>query len=437
MENRVGTRLIQPLNWLMKYLFVHQNFPGQFIHLAPALVKQGHDVHAFVMRKGLSGQWQGVHLHEVKPIQGSTPGVHPWLIDFETKVIRGESVYRAALALKQGGYEPDVIIAHPGWGESLFLKDVWPDAKLAIYCEFNYAESGLDVGFDPEFSVLDRGDACRLRLKNLNNVLHFDAANAAISPTAFQAQTFPLPFRKNIQVLHDGIDTQTIQPRPDVEFELPDGTILTRQDEVITFANRNLEPYRGYHVFMRALPQLLRERPQARVLIVGGDRTSYGQAPKGKTTWKQTFIDEVRPQITDADWQRVVFLPQLPRETFLKFLQVSRVHVYFTYPFVAGWSLLEAMSAGCAVVGSDTEPVREFIRHRETGVLTPFFDVPQLVKNIGVMLDNQKLRTQCAAEARRFVQTQYDLQSVCLPQLIQWAEGLVKAPKKAAKRKAV
>jgi glycosyltransferase involved in cell wall biosynthesis len=188
---------------------------------------------------------------------------------------------------------------------------------------------------------------------------------------------------------------------------------------------------------MRALPQLLRERPQARVLIVGGDQTSYGQAPKEKTTWKQTFIDEVRPQITDADWQRVVFLPQLPRETFLKFLQVSRVHVYFTYPFVAGWSLLEAMSAGCAVVGSDTEPVREFIRHRETGVLTPFFDVPQLVKNIGVMLDNKKLRTQCATEARRLVQTQYDLQSVCLPQLIQWAEGLVKAPKKAAKRKAV
>lgn len=421
----------------MKFLFVHQNFPGQFVHLAPALAQRGHDVHAFVMRKGMPPLWSGVHMHEVQALRGSTKGVHPWLIDFETKVIRGESVYRAALALKQGGYEPDVIIAHPGWGESLFLKDVWPDAKLAIYCEFNYAESGLDVGFDPEFSVLDQGDACRLRLKNLNNVLHFDAANAAISPTAFQAQTFPLPFRNNIQVLHDGIDTPTIQPRADVEFKLPDGTVLTRQDEVITFANRNLEPYRGYHVFMRALPQLLRERPQARVLIVGGDQTSYGQAPKEKTTWKQTFIDEVRPQITDADWQRVVFLPQLPRETFLKFLQVSRVHVYFTYPFVAGWSLLEAMSAGCAVVGSDTEPVREFIRHRETGVLTPFFDVPQLVKNIGVMLDNKKLRTQCATEARRLVQTQYDLQSVCLPQLIQWAEGLVKAPKKAAKRKAV
>lgn len=419
----------------MNFLFVHQNFPGQFVHLAPALVQRGHQVHALAMRKGIPPLWSGVQMHEVKALRGSTPGVHPWLIDFETKVIRGESVYRASLALKQSGYEPDVIIAHPGWGESLFLKDVWPQAKLAIYCEFNYAESGFDVGFDPEFSSRDEGDACRLRLKNLNNAMHFQMADAALSPTTFQAQTFPLPFRKNIQVLHDGIDTTVIRPLEDVALTLPDGTTLTRQDEVITFANRNLEPYRGYHVFMRALPQLLRERPQARILIVGGDQTSYGQAPKAKTTWKQTFIDEVRPQISDADWQRVVFLPQLARDAFLKFLQVSRVHVYFTYPFVAGWSLLEAMSAGCAVVGSDTEPVREFVHHKETGVLTPFFDVPGLVKAIGWLLDNERLRTQCGSKARRLVEKQYDLQSVCLPQLVQWAEGLGQAPKKTAKRK--
>jgi len=419
----------------MNYLFVHQNFPGQFVHLAPALVQRGHHVHAFVMRKGVGALWSGVHLHEVKPMQGSTPGVHPWVVDFETKVIRAESVFRAALSLKRSGYEPDVIIAHPGWGESLFLKDVWPHAKLAIYCEFNYAESGLDVGFDPEFSSIEEGDACRLRLKNLNNLLHFDLADAAISPTQFQAKTFPSAFRKKIQVMHDGVDTQTIQPRADVTFTLPDGTNLTRQDEVITFANRNLEPYRGYHVFMRALPQLLRERPQARVLIVGGDQTSYGRAPVGPKTWKQTFIDEVRPHITDADWRRVVFLPQLSREAFLSFLQVSRVHVYFTYPFVAGWSLLEAMSAGCAVVGSDTEPVQEFVRDGQTGVLTPFFDVAQLVKTIGHVLDNESLRNRCSAQARRLVQEQYDLHSVCLPSMITWAEGLSKPAKKIAKLK--
>lgn len=408
----------------MQFLFVHQNFPGQFVHLAPSLVQRGHSVKAFVMRKGVGKEWSGIQLHEVKPIKGSTPGIHPWLIDLETKVIRGESIFRAALELKRSGYEPDVIMAHPGWGESLFLKDVWPKAQLAIYCEFNYSETGFDVGFDPEFSEVQEGDACRLRLKNLNNSMHFEFANAAVSPTRFQAETFPLPFRKKIKVLHDGIDTLKIRPKPDARLTLPNNTVLTRDHEVITFANRNLEPYRGYHIFMRALPQILRERPLAHVVIVGGDQTSYGRAPAKNATWKQIFIDEVRPQISDADWQRVTFLPQLARDTFSAFLQISRVHIYFTYPFVAGWSLLESMSAGCTVIGSDTAPVREFISHERNGILSPFFDIPALVHNISRVLDDEALRTRLGAEARRTVESNYDLQSVCLPQWVQWAEGL-------------
>ncbi|MBM3375065.1 MAG: glycosyltransferase [Betaproteobacteria bacterium] len=408
----------------MRFLFIHQNFPGQFVHLAPKLVERGHEVHAIAMRKDFSGLWSGVRVHQVKPIKGSTPGVHAWVVDFETKVIRAESVFRAALKLRQSGLEPEVIIAHPGWGESLFLKDVWPKAKLGIYCEFNYAESGLDVGFDSEFSVTDEGDPCRLRLKNLNNVMHFDLAHAAISPTRFQAGTFPMPFRRKIRVLHDGIDTQRIRPNPDARFTLPDGTVVGRDDEVVTFANRNLEPYRGYHIFMRALPNLLAERPNAKVIIVGGHGTSYGKAPGNQNTWKQIFIDEVRPKISDEDWARVFFLPNLDREQFLLFLQVSRVHVYLTYPFVAGWSLLEALSAGCAVVGSDTEPVQEFIRHRHTGLLTSFFDTQELVQSIAHLLEDERLRNRLGQEARKKMQSYFDLHSVCLPKLVRWAEGL-------------
>jgi len=409
---------------MMRYLFVHQNFPGQFVHLAPRLVERGHEVHALVMRKDAKGLWNGVRVHEVRPIKGSTPGVHPWVIDFETKVIRAESVFRTALKLRDAGLQPDAIIAHPGWGESLFLKDVWPKAKLGIYCEFNYAESGLDVGFDPEFSVADEGDACRLRLKNINNVMHFNLAQAAISPTRFQANTFPLPFRRKIGVLHDGIDTQRIAPNASARLVLPNGESLGREDEVITFANRNLEPYRGYHVFMRALPGLLSARPAAKVVIVGGDGTSYGRVPSDQRSWKQTFIDEVRPSISEDNWARVFFLPNLDREQFLQFLQVSRVHVYLTYPFVAGWSLLEAMSVGCAIVGSDTEPVREFIRHRHSGLLTPFFEPEPLVQKVSTLLDDERLREKLGAQARKKVQTQFDLQSICLPRLVQWAEGL-------------
>jgi hypothetical protein len=201
----------------MNLLFIHQNFPGQFKHLAPALAQRGHTVVAMTMQKPEVREWQGVKLVPYTASRGTTPNVHPWVSDFETKVIRGEACFRAALQLKAQGFSPDVIIAHPGWGESLFLKDVWPAARLGIYCEFFYHPQGADVGFDPEFPAPDpEGDACRLRLKNLNNLLHFEVADAGISPTHWQASTFPERFRDKITVVHDGIDTQAVTPNPAV-----------------------------------------------------------------------------------------------------------------------------------------------------------------------------------------------------------------------------
>jgi glycosyltransferase involved in cell wall biosynthesis len=206
--------------------------------------------------------------------------------DFETKTIRGEERFRAALKMKEAGFTPDVIIAHHGWGESRFLKDVWSLAKLGIYCEFFYHPQGADVGFDPEFPPKHAGDACRLRLKNLNNLLHFEVADAGIAPTHWQASTFPEPFRSKITVVHDGIDTQALAPNPNVKLTLNGQLNLTKGDEVITFVNRNLEPYRGYHVFMRALPGILKHRLNALVLIVGGDDVSYGARPDNGGKWK-------------------------------------------------------------------------------------------------------------------------------------------------------
>ena len=253
----------------MKILFIHQNFPGQFVHLGPALVKAGHEVHALVLKKEAPAEWSGVQIHTYQPTKGTAPGVHPWALDMETKIIRAESVFRKCLELKDQGFRPDAIVAHPGWGESLFVKDVWPDTKLGLYCELNYSEKGNDVGFDPEFASTDPGDSCRLRIKNINNVMHFDIADAVISPTNFQADTYPWPFRGKIKVMHDGVDTQLIKPNPAMAVQVKPGLTLKRSDEVITFVNRNLEPYRGYHIFMRALPRLLKERPNAQVLIVG------------------------------------------------------------------------------------------------------------------------------------------------------------------------
>jgi glycosyltransferase involved in cell wall biosynthesis len=424
---------------MSRILFVHQNFPGQFKHLAPALVRQGHEVLATTLQKSPPGEWNGVRLLPYPISRGSTQGVHPWVSDFETKVIRGEAFFRKALELREQGYVPDAVIAHHGWGETLFLKDVWPDARLGIYCEFYYRPDGADTGFDPEFPSRDAGDVCRLRLKNLNNLLHFGEADAGLSPTEWQASTFPEPFRSAIRVIHDGIDTVALSPHAAATLNLPArGMVaggvevpphelaLSRQDEVITFVNRNLEPYRGYHTFMRALPRLLKARPRAQVVIVGGNDVSYGARPPSGT-WKDIFIDEVREQMSPAERTRVHFVGQLPYPGFIRLLQVSSVHVYLTYPFVLSWSLLEAMSVGCAIVASDTAPLREAISEGSTGRLVDFFDPAALADTVAALCADAPQRQRLGAAAREFAVSRYDLHTVCLPHQVEWVNALLAA----------
>lgn len=408
----------------MRILFLHQNFPGQFKHLAPALAAAGHQVVALPMRAGEGALWQGVRLLPYMPQRGSTKGIHPWAADLETKIIRGEACARAMLQLRRTGFTPDLVIAHPGWGESLFVKDIWPATRLGLYCEFHYRASGADMDFDPEFAARDPLDACRIRLKNANNLLHFEQADGALSPTRWQANTFPAPFRQRIEVAHDGIDTAALAPDPAARLQLADGRELTRADEVVSFVSRNLEPYRGYHVFMRALPELLRRRPRARVLIVGGDGTGYGAPPPGGRTWREIFTDEVRPQMPATDWARVHFLGKLPYPRFIAMLQVATVHTYLTYPFVLSWSLLEAMSIGCAIVASDSAPVREAISDGETGRLVDFFAPAALAGTIARLLDAPAERHRLGQAARRHACQHYDLRSVCLPAQLTWAARL-------------
>jgi len=407
----------------MNILFVHQNFPGQFKHLAPELVKQGHNVFAFSLTPSPS-LWNGVKVIVYKTDRGSTPNIHPWLTDFETKLIRGEACYKAALELRDSGFTPNVIIAHHGWGESLFLKDIWPSAKLGIYCEFFYHYDGTDVGFDPEFNSSDLSSAPRIRIKNINNFLNFEIADAGISPTYWQANTFPASFRPKITVIHDGIDTNLVAPSRESTITLGNSLKLSSSDEIITFVNRNLEPYRGYHIFMRALPRLLVERPNAHILIVGGNKVSYGSPHPSGQSWKDLLVSEIKPKIRQSDWSRVHFLGNIEYRHFVPLLQLSSVHVYLTYPFVLSWSLLESMSAGCAIVASNTPPLHEAIFHNKTGLLCDFFNPDDLVDKILVYLNNSKIAEKCASNAREFAVLNYDLKSICLPKQLDWVDQL-------------
>ncbi|MBE9636147.1 glycosyltransferase family 4 protein [Salipiger mangrovisoli] len=409
----------------MKILCIHQNFPGQYKHLAPELARLGHEVTALTPKVKEPTLWNGVRVLPYEIRGSSTKDIHPYLTDFETKILRGVSCCNAALALKKQGFAPDVILAHHGWGESLFLKDVWPHARLGLYCELYHRTTPEFLAFDPEFaSPASISDLQRLRLKNLNNRMHEEVMDAGISPTRFQAGTFPENWQDRLSVAHDGIDTEHVVPDPAARLELDDGTVLTRNDEVITFINRNLEPYRGYHVFMRALPEILRRRPNARITLIGGDEVSYGAKPTQGKSWKQIFIDEVRGQIPDADWARVHFLGRVPYARFLSMMQVSRVHVYLTYPFVLSWSLLEAMSAGCAILASDTAPVREVLTEDETGWLVDFFDREALVNRLCTLLEEPQTRDRLGSAARAHVRANYDLRGHCLPKHVEWVTRL-------------
>jgi glycosyltransferase involved in cell wall biosynthesis len=404
----------------MKILFVHQNFPGQFLHLAPELAKRGHDCLALT-----DGGNQRASAIPVSKYKHEATKVDPAATrlgrNYTTMSDRGVNVARAALQLRrEKGYVPDVIFGHSGWGETLFLKEVWPEAKLIVYAEFYYKGRGADVGFDREFSSgnFDQIMIAQGRAGHLGQALVH--ADAGLSPTEWQASTYPGSLRGMIKVIHDGVDTTVMAPNPKADFVLPNGQTLRAGDEVLTFVNRNLEPYRGYHIFMRALPAVLAARPDAQVVIVGGDEVSYGSAPKDAKGWKEIFLAEVRDRI---DVSRVHFVGKIPYPQFVALMQVSRAHGYLTYPFVLSWSMIEAMAAGCHIVGSNTAPVTEAITDGVNGTLVDFFDVAAWSRALTTALAEPDRFAPLRAAARATALERYDLRGVCLPQMMAYVEG--------------
>ncbi len=401
-----------------RILFVHQNFPGQFRHAAQALAAQGREVVALGIH---TRNLPGVRCLRYKVTPPAQPSALEPVRDFETKVARGMACAGAMRTLREQGFVPDVIVAHPGWGEALFCKDVWPEARLLIFAEFFYGGQGSDFGFDAEFFQPGLAAQQRLRIKNTALLHALAAADGGYAPTAWQLAQVPELFRPRFDVIFDGIDTAVAQPDASAWLALQRaGVRLQAGSEVISFVNRNLEPYRGFHVFMRALPAMLRARPHAHCLIVGGDGVSYGWAPAGGGTWRQKMLQELGDQLPR---ERVHFLGNLPYRDYLRVLQVSACHVYLTYPFVLSWSCVEALSAGCVVVGSRTPPVQEFIQHGHNGWLVDFFDAEGLAAQVVAVLADPDAQRPLRLRARQDVVARYDLRTRCLPPLLDLIDG--------------
>jgi glycosyltransferase involved in cell wall biosynthesis len=408
----------------LKILFIHQNLPGQFRHL---MTHYGRVANAEVIGLGAAAR---IRENFAQPIQGTnvygyafTPRreqpVQTALRATDLAMRRGVAVAKSLKALRSQGVRPDVIYGHPGWGEMLYVRDVFPEARIVSYCEFYFNRIGQDYGFDVEFAPLPEDDF-QVRTENMSHAVSLLASDLGISPTRWQQSRYPAEFRSKIATIHDGVDTRVVRPDPAATVTLYGGDLtLTPRDEVITFASRNLEPYRGFHIFMRALPELLRRRPNAQVLIVGGDHVSYGRPLKGRT-YREHLLGEVGSAI---DQSRVHFLGHLSFAEYLRVLQISTVHLYLTYPFVLSWSMLEAMAAGCVVVGSRTAPVEEVLSDGENGLLVDFFDRGQLVDTVATVCAERDAYTAMRRAARATVVNRYDLQTCCLPRQIALLES--------------
>lgn len=359
----------------MNVLFIHQNFPGQFRHIAAHLARQP-DVNVCAIGREHAPGLAGIRLYRYRPHRQASRETHPYARTFEEGVLHGQQVLRLLLDLKAKGYRPDVIVAHPGWGETLYAKQAFPDCKLIHFCEYYYRTDGADAGFDPEFPLTLNG-AASIHSRNALHLLNLENCDAAITPTHWQHSLHPAAYHDKIKVIHEGIDTANLGPDPNAVLRLPNGQQLKAGDPVVTYVARNLEPYRGFHQFMRALPGVLAAHPTCQVVVIGGDDVSYGSKPKDAPNWRTKMLRE-----NQVDLSRVHFFGKVPYATYKKVLQISAVHLYLTYPFVLSWSLLEAMASGCLIVASDTAPVREVIRDEKNGFLVDFFKPDEIASRI-------------------------------------------------------
>ena len=384
----------------MRLLVVHQNFPGQFGHFVNEWSKRpGWDVRG-LGRETAPGLLGFDKLLRYKLARTGRPNQHPYLRQMEDATLHGQATARAMLDMKKSGFTPDVILAHPGWGETLYAKDVFPDARLVHLCEWYYNAQGQDLDFDPEFP-LSFDDRARIRTWNALHTLNLTNCDAAVTPTYWQRSRHPEIFQPKITVQHEGIPTHLLGPDPDAAIKTPTGVVLKAGDPVITYVARNLEPYRGFHIFMRALEKIQKAHPTCHAVIVGGDGVSYGRKPAKAKSWREQMLAEV-----SLDATRTHFLGKVPYETYRRVLQVSAVHTYLTYPFVLSWSLLEAMACGALVVGSNTAPVREVAVEGQNLTLVDFFNDSILSSSLVDILKNpdqyKSTREKARASAQKF-----------------------------------
>ena len=391
----------------MKILFLHRNFPGQFKYLAMELAQDVNNEVYFITNNNTTRTTARIRKIVYKLKRKVPKDCHRYLRFYEDAIIHGQAVAEVLIQMKTQGYKPDIIYGHT-WGCTLFVKDIFPDVPLVCYFEWFYNPEGADVGFNGEYVGVDT--RAKLQCKNSHLLLDLLNCDFGISPTEWQKSQFPKEFQNKIKVLHEGIDTNICCPKDNAIFEF-NGKQFTKEDEILTYATRGMEEYRGFPEFMKTVEQLQKIRPNMQVIIGGEDRVCYGCHLKNDT-FKQKMLREL-----DLDLSRIHFVGNLPYAEYIKLLQVSRCHVYLTYPFVLSWSLLEAMSVGCCIVASDTAPVKELIQDSFNGILTVFYNIDLLARKINSVLEEPEKYSNIRISARETIKEKYKLQKLLKEQI--------------------
>ncbi len=402
----------------MKILFLHPNFPAQFRHLATVLGKNKQNTVVFATNRR-EGGIAGVKKVLYEKSRTARPETHHYVRPLENAVLEAQGVYRVAQGLKDRGFYPDVVYGHSGWGPTLFMKDIFPKATLLCYFEWFYKAYGSDASFDPD-DPLNADDEARIRIKNAPILLDLATCDRGLCPTTWQRSQFPPEFYDKIKVHHDGIDTTYFKPVTDAKLYLPRINLdLTEVKEIVTYVARGMEPYRGFPQLIETISILQKKRPQCHFVIVGKNRVAYGKSLPNGQNYKDVMLEKF-----PLDMSRVHFTDLLPYGEYLQVLQASSVHLYLTRPFVLSWSMLEALSTGCAIVASDTACVTEVIEDNVNGLLVNFFDTQQISDRVIEALDNPQKMAKIRIKARETILESYDLAKL-LPQHLQWVKDSV------------
>ncbi|KQV34942.1 MULTISPECIES: glycosyltransferase family 4 protein [unclassified Rhizobium] len=406
----------------MHVAFVHRRGFGQFAALAAQLAQMGNEVS--LVTETIDQKIPSVRVvrHRAEPGPRADPQMarHMGAPDHHVRI--GHRVAETFDAMARQGLVPDAVIGHIGWGSMMFLKDVLPHVPALGYCEFFYRSEGADIGFSPDDQP-DLETRKRLRLRNIAQLLSLEAIEAGISSTEWQRSLYPADVRERISVCHEGVDTVRFRPDPTTSVTLADGRMLSGNGPpIVTFAARDLEPYRGFPQVLAAAAKVVRHRPDALFVFVGGNGVSYGVPPPGGGAWKDHLL-----RTLDIPPENIVFPGTVPHSVLRQLFQISSAHLYLTYPFVLSWSVLEAMACGALVIGSDTAPVREIIRSGRNGLLVPFFDTDALAEAVLGVLANPQAHFAMRAAARRTVERRFRLAD-CLDRQRDLIERMIGRP---------